>query len=137
MVGGFPAAAPRQVDLVRGRINILHGFRGRPDMVQASPPIGRSPIFCAVTPPGKKSLVVRHGEARNILKTPLFARRLQARRFLRRVGDDLEHLFVRPDVILMWGNVEIANQNARRPIELLVGRSQSFQKVELVREFRI
>src|SRR5690348_5105760 len=96
--------------------------RRHPDMIEAAAAVGGGPIARAIAPPGVKLLLWRDEMPDRVDEARRF---LHAAEFLdldRRVADDFQELFVRPDIGLKRRDVEIADEDHR-----LVGGALAFE----------
>ncbi len=108
-------------------------------MVEPASTIGGGPVGGAVAPPGVDFLRQRNALARHVAPAAGGLHVEQLLALDRRMRHHLEHLPVRPDVVLVGGDVEVADQHVMRPV-LRVQRRARFHLVEegeLVGELRI
>ena len=110
-----------------------------PDVIEPAAAIRQRPVGGAIAPPGIDLL--RLGNARAGDVDPVAARlhREQLFAFDRRVRDDVEQLLVRPDVVLVRRDVEVADEDvaiAAVRMQRIAGR-HLVEERELVLEFRI
>ncbi|CDX46437.1 hypothetical protein MPLDJ20_90013 [Mesorhizobium plurifarium] len=136
MVGRLFPAARRLQDLVA--FESRHQVGGGPDMVEAAAAVRRFPVLRAIAPPSVELLLGGHVEPHQVDPASGLAHRLEICRLDRRVADDVEQLLVRPDVMLLRRDVQVADQDrcgrfirARRHGVHLV------DEIELVAEFAV
>src|SRR3954462_15841454 len=101
-----------------------------PDVVKPAAAVADGPIGGAVAPPRVDLLRHRNALARDVDPIPRGERGLQLLGFDGRVRYYLQKLLVRPDVVLMRGDVEIADQD----VAVLAARMQRLARLHLVEE---
>ena len=108
-------------------------------MVEPAAAVRGLPVGGAVAPPAVELLGLGPERAGGIGPAELAAQLLQRRGLDRRVADDVEQLLVTPDIVLIGGDVEVADQDARPPRRVAgdAPGADGVEELQLVGEFRI
>src|SRR6516162_2353642 len=110
-----------------------------PDVIQPAASIRSRPVARPVTPPSVEALVPRQEMPDRVDKSARLLQEPEAFDLDRGVADDRQELFVRPDISLQWGNVQIAHRNHGPAVLPFCGEPcrQLVEEPQLMGKFRV